>query len=139
MTQINSYITFNGTCRESMTFYKECFGGELNFQTIAGSPIESVCPPDMKESILHSTLIKDGNVLLMGSDMIGPGGYVAGNNVTLSINCISEAEITDLFGKLSAGGEILDPLKVQFWGAWFAVCNDKFGIKWMLNCEPSKQ
>jgi PhnB protein len=34
MTQINGYLHFNGDCREAMTFYRECLGGELSLQTI---------------------------------------------------------------------------------------------------------
>ena len=37
MTQINAHLTFNGNCHEAMTFYKECFGGELSMQTLAGT------------------------------------------------------------------------------------------------------
>ena len=40
MAQINAYLKFDGNCREAMTFYKECFGGELIFNTVKGSPLE---------------------------------------------------------------------------------------------------
>jgi PhnB protein len=39
MTQINAYLTLNGNCREAMTFYKECLGGELTMQAVEDSPI----------------------------------------------------------------------------------------------------
>ena len=44
MTTINAYLTFNGDCREAMTFYKECLGGELTLETAKGSPMESHWP-----------------------------------------------------------------------------------------------
>ena len=134
MTQINAYINFSGNCREAMTFYKECLGGELTLQTVGGSPIEAQCPAGMKDDILHATLTK-GVLLLMGSDMVGPGGLVKGNNIALSLNCSSEEEINTFFSKLSESGNIIDPLKVQFWGAMFGVLTDKFGIRWMLNYD----
>ncbi len=34
MTQIHSYLTFSGNCREAMTFYRECLGGILMLQTV---------------------------------------------------------------------------------------------------------
>jgi len=68
MTQINSYLTFNGNCREAMHFYKDCLGGELNLQTIGQSPMADKMPAQMKEYILHATLIKDAMVL-MGSEV----------------------------------------------------------------------
>jgi PhnB protein len=54
-TKINIYLSFNGKCREAMTFYKECFGGELTFQTFEGSPMESLSPNGNKQLILQST------------------------------------------------------------------------------------
>ncbi len=138
MAQINAYIGFNGACREAMTFYKECLNAELDLQTIEGSPIESQCPPAIKHQIMHATLTK-GSLLLMGTDMNAPGGYVRGNNVALSLNCSSEDEINTFFNSLSAGGNIIDPLGVKFWGAIFGVLDDKFGIRWMLHYDKNQQ
>ena len=137
MTQINAYLNFSGNCREAMEFYKTCLGAELMLQTIGGSPAEAQCPTAMKDQILHSSLTK-GSLLLMGSDMVGPEGISKGNNVALSLNCSSEEEINSFFGGLSAGGKVLDPLKVQFWGAIFGVFDDKFGIRWMLNYDKNQ-
>jgi len=138
MTTINAYITFNGNCREAMNFYKECLGGELNMMSVAGTPMEAQCPASMKDSILHATL-KNDSLLLMASEMVGPWGYVKGNDMALSLNCSSEEEIKTFYSKLSAGGEIIDPLKDAFWGGLFGVFNDKFGIRWMLNYSTNPQ
>ena len=137
MTQMNAYITFNGNCREAMTFYKDCLGGELVMQTVAGSPVEAQCPLAMKNSILHATLQK-GGMVLMASEMIGPGGFHnGGNNIALSLNCISEEEINTFYKRLSSGAEIIHPLRVEFWGAIFGVFTDRFGIRWMLNYDKN--
>jgi len=138
MTQINAYLTFKGNCREAMTFYKECLGGELNLQTIGGSPVEAQCPSAMKDHILHAALQKDG-LLLMVTEMVGQDGYSKGNNFALALNCSSEEEINTFFLNLSAGGQIMHPLKVEFWGAVFGVVNDRFGIRWMLTYDKNQQ
>ncbi len=138
MTQIAAYAGFNGQCREAMTFYKKCLGGELTFQTFGNSPMGAQCPAGMEDQILHSSLTK-GELLLMGSDMIGPDGYIKGNNIALSVNCSSEEEINTFYSKLAEGGQIIDPLKVQFWGAIFGVLTDKFGIRWMLNYDKNQK
>ena len=39
MSTINAYLTFNGNCREAMTFYQKYLGGKLSFQTIGESPL----------------------------------------------------------------------------------------------------
>jgi len=138
MTQINAYLNLDGNCREVMSFYHECLGGELDLQTVAGSALEAECAEAMKDKILHASLTKDA-LLLMGSDMIGPDGYHKGTDIALSLNCSSDEEIKRFFTKLSAGGKILHELHVSFWGATFGVFNDKFGIRWMLNYDPKQK
>lgn len=132
MTQINSYLTFNGNCREAMTFYKACLGGELSFQTVGESPLSAKMPERMKNCILHATLTKDAWVL-MGTDMVGEQGLIRGNSVSLSLNCSSEAEIKNCYTKLSTGGIANHQLEKSFWGALFGDLTDKFGNHWILN------
>ena len=131
MSTINPYIGFNGKCREAMTFYKECFGGELDLQQVAGSPMEQYWPAG-KDQIYHATLTS-GEIILMGSDMSGHNGHVIGNNMAIAVACNSEEEINGLFAKFSEGGNVMDPLGKKFWGAVFGAVEDKFGIRWMLN------
>jgi len=138
-TQINAYIGFNGKCREAMNFYKDCLEGDLTVQTVGGSPIEKEFPEGMKDQILHSSLMRNGTLMLMATDCSAPGGFVEGNNIALSLNCSSEEEINTFYSRLSEGGKIIDSLKQQFWGALFGVFDDKFGIRWMLNYEKKSQ
>lgn len=134
MTNLYAYLTFNGNCREAMTFYKTCLGGELVLQTIGKSPMADKLPSKMQNSILHSTLTKNGFVL-MGSDMVGEGGLVKGNTVSLMLNCGSEKEIKTVYKKLSAGGKATHPLEITFWGALFGDLTDKYGNQWLLHYD----
>ncbi len=137
MTAINTYIGFNGACREAMNFYKDCLGGDLFIQTIGESPMADKFPAGMKDKVLHSSLNK-GSLLLMGSDVNGPEQYSQGNNIALSLSCSSEEEINTFFSKLSEGGKVMDPLKAQFWGAIFGAVKDKYGIGWMFNYDKNQ-
>jgi PhnB protein len=132
MTQINSYLTFNGNCREAMIFYRDCLGGELNFQPIGESPLSDKMPKQMKDCILHATLTND-RLILLGSDMVSEKGLVKGNAVSLSLNCSSEEEIKNFYEKLSNEGKQNHPLEDSFWGALFGDLTDKFGNHWILN------
>ncbi|MDP4198087.1 MAG: VOC family protein [Bacteroidota bacterium] len=136
MTQINAYVTFEGNCREAMSFYHNCLGGELLIQTIGGSSIEDQCPTSMKDQILHASLCSDA-LTLMGSDMIGPDGFHQGNNIALALHCSTEEEIETFFSKLSLGGRVIHPLSVEFWGATFGMVTDRFGIRWMLSYDET--
>jgi len=136
MTQINAYLSFNGNCREAMTFYHECLGGELSLQTIDGSPLADQMPAEMKACILHSSLQKDGLVLL-ASDMVGEEGLKRGNTVSLMLNCSNEAETRAFYASLSEGGAATHPLEITFWGALFGGLTDKFGNHWLLHFDQS--
>ena len=132
MTQIISYLTFNGNCREAMTFYQLCLGGELFFQTIGESPMAKQLPEEIQDYILHSSLTK-GDLSLMASDMVSDQGLIRGNSVSLMLGCSSEAEIKAAYESLAAGGKATHPLETTFWGALFGGLTDKFGNHWLLN------
>ena len=137
MTQINTYLTFSGNCREAMNFYKDCLGGELKLQTIGESPLADKMPEQMKECILHATLIKD-SLILMGSDMVGEQGLIRGNAVSMTINCSSEEEIQSFYEKLAEGGHRDHALEQSFWGSTFGDLTDKYGNHWLLNFEKKQ-
>lgn len=137
MATINSYLTFNGNCREAMNFYKDCLGGQLMLQTVGESPLSDKMPQQMKDSILHAALTS-GDLVLMGSDMVDDRGLIKGNGVSLVLNCTSEAEIRSAYSMLSAGGNATHPLELTFWGALFGGLTDKYGNLWLLSFEQSK-
>jgi len=134
MTSISAYLTFSGNCREAMTFYQACLGGELTFQTVGESPISDQMPEPIKNSILHSTLT-NGALVVMASDMVGEKGLIKGNAVSLMLHCSSEEEIKTCYQKLSQGGEQTHPLEISFWGAWFGDLTDQYGNQWLLHCS----
>lgn len=130
---INAYITFNGNCREAMTFYQECLGGELSLQTTGYSPLCGTLPTRMKDVVLHATLINK-NFVLMGSDMADENGLIKGNTVSLLISCKTENEIHRLFKKLSQDSRQITPLQINFWGALSGSITDKYNVQWLLYC-----
>ena len=70
----------------------------------------------------------------MGSDTPEQPVQV-GNNISLSINAHSEADADNLFNGLSAGGTVIMAMSKTFWGAYFGMFTDKFGINWMINYD----
>ncbi|MBI1769079.1 MAG: VOC family protein [Bacteroidetes bacterium] len=130
-TQLNPYLNFSGQCREAMTFYHECLGGDLMMQKISESPMAAQMPSEMGAHIMHSSLTS-GAIVLMGSDMMG-SSLIRGNEFTLCLNCGSDEEINSYFEKLSSGGKVKTDLHQTFWGATYGELTDKFGFNWMLN------
>jgi PhnB protein len=137
MAQLNPYLNFNGKCREAMTFYQQCLGGELSIQKVSESPMAAQLPSEAAANILHSCLISD-SLVLMGSDMMGTK-LVKGNDVSLCLNCQREDEIVTFFTRLSAEGVVKTPLHQSFWGATYGELTDKFGMNWMLNYSKDQE
>lgn len=48
MKEITPYLNFDGNCREAMTFYQRCLGGELNVMTFGEAGFDS--PPELARS-----------------------------------------------------------------------------------------
>ncbi|MDN5203638.1 VOC family protein [Fulvivirgaceae bacterium BMA10] len=140
MTTINPYLTFNGTCEEAFNFYKSVFGGEFQyvgrFKDMPENP-EYAVPESDKEKIMHISLPISQETVLMGSDSSEAFGKVSveGNNFSISINTDTVDETTRIFNGLSEGGKVTMPLNKTFWGAFFGMFTDRFGIHWMISCE----
>jgi PhnB protein len=141
MAQINPYLNFPGTTEEAFNFYKSVFGGEFSaFMRFSDTPEGEKVPPAVKNKIMHVALpIGNGNSL-MASDAPAEMGFKVneGNNVYICINPESKAEAEKLFNSLAVGGKVNQPLQDMFWGATYGDLTDKFGIKWMINFQHSK-
>jgi PhnB protein len=90
-------------------------------------------PAEEGEKILHIALPIGGGAIA-GMDMpLGRGTVNVGNNFMISLDTSSKEETVNLFSSLSAGGFVMMPLEDQFWGAYFGMFTDQFGIQWMLS------
>ena len=138
MASINPYLNFLGNTEEAFNFYKSVFGGEFStFQRFRDIPGTETMPAGDLDKIMHVSLpIGNGNVL-MATDALESAGHkvIIGNNINISITVDSEKEADQLFNGLSAGGKIEMAMEKTFWGAYFGMFEDKFGIKWMINYD----
>ncbi len=53
MKAMTPYLNFDGNCREAMTFYHSCLGGDLNVMTFGESEFDS--PPEAKDRLMMFT------------------------------------------------------------------------------------
>jgi PhnB protein len=133
MKTLVPYLFFRGNCEEAMNYYKECLAGEITALQRFGDT-EMPVNDDHKQKIMHGELKADG-IHMMFSDGAPHKDITEGDNVQLNINLESEEEQDRLFELLSEDGEVTMPLEKTFWGARYGMLKDKFGIRWMLNCE----
>lgn len=145
MTKVNIYLTFNGNCEEAFNFYRSVLGGEFGylgrFSEMPRQEGMPSLPEEMLNKIMHVSLPISKETSLQGSDTGGEWGqsFVHGNNFSVSINTDSKEKADILFFGLSQGGKVTMPLDFTFWGDYYGMFEDKFGINWMVSFAPQQQ
>ena len=137
MKSVNAYLSFDGNCREAISFYRECLATEAEVNPYPDASGQSSADPDAR--VMHAKLGRPVAPILMASDTPQAGSLTVGNNFSVAIDCDSVEEADRLFAALSRGGEIRMPLVDAPWGARFGMLTDRFGVQWMVNCyQPAR-
>ncbi len=143
MTKLDPYLTLPGTAAQAIELYKKVFQVEpTSVQRFKDMPPreDMKVSPTGAERILHADL-PIGNNTLMLSD--APEGHddtvIMGTQTHVSVGTASRQEAERMFGLLSEGGEVTMPLSMQFWGDYFGMCKDRFGVQWMISYHEEKK
>jgi PhnB protein len=141
MTTINPYLTFPGNTEEAFNFYRSVFGGEfITVQRFKDTPEADKVSADEQDKIMHIAFPIGGNILMASDASSSMGQSVTyGTNFSISVSAGTEEETARLFNNLSAGGQVTVPLAKMFWGAYFGMFTDKFGINWMVSHDVREQ
>jgi PhnB protein len=132
---VNPYIAFKGNCREAIEFYTNALGATVLFsQTFGESPMANMGPA---ENIMHCS-IRIGDSTLMMCDDPRPEAASPDGNISLAIGLNDPEHARLLFENLARGGRTVMPLQKTYWAEAFGMVTDKFGVKWMVNCEAPK-
>ena len=132
--QMTPYVNFNGQCEAAFTLYKECLGGQLGtLFRYAGTQLVDQVPADWQDKVMHGS-ITIGDQVLQGAD-VAPHLYEEPKGFSLSLQMTSTAEADRIFPMLAKDGTVVMPLEKTFWAARFGVVVDRFGIRWLINCE----
>ena len=135
MVGVSPYIAFKGNCREAIEFYKSALDAQVLFsQTYGKSPMADMGGADQ---IMHCT-IKIGDSTVMMCDDARPDAAPAGGNISLAIGLNDAGRAKQMFDNLAQGGAVIMPLEKTFWAEAFGMVNDKFGVKWMVNCDQPR-
>jgi PhnB protein len=139
MITVNPYMTFNGNCLEAFNHYKKVFGGEFEAKQHFRDEPGSKHPPAEGEKILHVSLPLSKGYMLMGSDRPGSiGDGTIGENISLSLDVDTRKEADRVFKELAEGGKITMPIADTFWGSYFGMLNDRFGVQWMVSFSEKR-
>lgn len=143
MARFNPYLNFNGNTEEAFNFYKSVLGGEFamlqRFEDMPQAPEAAPLSEEDARKILHIALPLSEDTILMGTDVLESMGQrlVVGNNFSISISTDSTEQADEIFNGLSAGGLVEMPLETTFWGAYYGMLTDRFGIQWMVSFDKN--
>jgi PhnB protein len=143
MSTLNVYLNFKGNCENAFDFYKLIFGGEYEFigryKDIPQNARQNF-PYCTDEQIMHVTLPISKETMLMGSDLINSNKEISEpkSGFSLYVNTDNKKEAERIFDALSDEGEIIVPIADQFWGSYYGLCIDKFGISWKISCSTDE-
>jgi PhnB protein len=138
MPLLNCYLNFPGTAEKAFNFYKSVFGGDLlnamRYSEVPNLPGGENLSKEELNSMMHVAL-KIGNNILMATDCVKGMGqeFKMGNYATLSIHTASREEADKFYKALSQEGQAHMPMSDMFWGDYWGMLTDKFGIPWMIN------
>jgi len=136
--EMNPYLSFKGECEAAFKFYEQRLGGQPGaIFRYAGSPLADQVPADWSDKVMHGSL-KIGDQTLMGGD-VAPDQYEEPKGFSLSLQIKSAADAERIFHELARGGRVVMPLEKTFWAERFGMIVDRFGIRWLINCEGSDQ
>lgn len=140
MITINPYLYFNGNCEKAFNFYKDVFEVEFKYigryKDVPNADKQIFVEQDNK--IMHVSLPINNQTTLMGCDNTELyKGTICSNNFSLSITTDKKEEADKLFQKLSEGGKIKLAMNETFWGSYYGIVNDKFGINWKISYETN--
>ncbi|MGH7912266.1 MAG: VOC family protein [Candidatus Dormibacteraceae bacterium] len=130
-TRLNPYLSFRDNAREAMEFYRTVFGGELVVSTFG--EFQAAQDPAEEKLVMHAQLDTPGGLTLMASDTPPRMEFHQGTNFMISLSGEDEAELTGYWTKLSQGGNVTMPLGPAPWAKAFGMCNDRYGIPWLVN------
>jgi PhnB protein len=136
---LNPYLFFNGNCEEALNFYQRVLGAQVDFLTKhAGSPAEAHVPKEWGDKVLHARFTI-GDTVLMASD--APPGRQADKpqGFSVNINVPDVASGERIFRALADGGSVTMPFAKTFWADGYGMLTDRFGIPWMVNCQPARE
>jgi PhnB protein len=134
--KVNPYLFFDRQCADAFRFYEKALGGKNLVIINYGDAPEAAAhaPPEMKTAVIHASLTI-GDTVIMGSDS-PPQNYARPQGFSVSLQTKTPDETRRVFDALAAGGSVTMPVDKTFFSPAFGMLTDKFGIAWMVNCDP---
>ncbi|MBL7683489.1 MAG: VOC family protein [Flavipsychrobacter sp.] len=139
MATLSQHIAFNGNAEEAFNFYKGVFGSEIQMIMRYKDTPEGIPNPTTQaegEMVMHISMPVGNGAMLMGCDMPAAFGKASyGNAFNISVGVDSREEADKIYNGLLEGGKVSMPIADTFWGAYFGMVVDKYGVQWMVSYD----
>lgn len=139
MSRVCTYLNFTGQAEEAFEFYASVFHTQYESPLVRVRDVPGPSPANEEESalVLHVALPILAGHVIMGSDVLASMGHVrVGNNTTIVLETDSRDQADEFYRALSAGGSDREDMADRSWGAYWGVCLDRFGVRWMISHTP---
>lgn len=118
------FLTFSGNCKSALTFYQNCFGGQLHFD-LFNNVVD-----DFPEQLVISGYLLADRIIIRGSDLAYDQGRIIGNYMAIYLQCSNFLERGLLKNKLLVGSDKNYPLDNSQTKLIEVV--DQFQVRWIL-------
>jgi predicted 3-demethylubiquinone-9 3-methyltransferase (glyoxalase superfamily) len=130
LPKVTPFLMFYGKADEAMTLYTSVF---------PNSKVTSIKRYGKGEAaaegwVVHATFTLNGQGL-MCIDSPAKHDFTFTPATSLFVDCASEAEIDEIFAKLSKNGKVYMPLEGYPFAKKFVWFTDKFGVSWQLSWQ----
>lgn len=134
--KMNTYVNFRGKCAEACRYYEKHLGAKIGMMmTHAQSPDQSQVSPEWKDAVLHAR-ISLGEAEVWAADIPNAAPM---RSAYLTLRTDNDSDAERVFSSLSDGGEVLMPMREEFFASRFGQVRDRFGINWMILRERPLQ
>ena len=118
-----------GRAEEAIEFYTSIFkNSHINHIERYGAGVA----PDAEGTVKHASFSLDGQEFMALDSALGHQ-FTFTPAVSIFVRCKTEAEIDELFARLSHGGQELMPLGRYPFSETYGWLNDRFGVSWQLS------
>jgi PhnB protein len=118
------FITFAGNCKKALTFYQNCFGGTLHFETF-----DKELQGYTEKPVVNGSLVSD-SIVIHGSDLVHNEGRKIGNYLSVFLLCKNADDRKVLIEKLESHHNKLSIRNYQ--EQKLIEVTDAFDVKWVL-------
>lgn len=130
-----SYLFFKDNAAAAFDFYARCLGGEIVGKTTFGDMPDGPALADDAKGLIANICLQAGDSMLMASDCPPGAPFEPMQGCAVAIGIEGAANAERIFAALAEGATITMPIGATSWAERFGMLTDRFGIRWMVNCD----